>query len=71
MKNSIELFDEMMRKSESTKPEPMFVDDSPNAEGMKPELFGVLLDGVQEIADINNGEADVSDYDVVEIRTNN
>ena len=71
MKNSIDLFSEMMQKSKNTQPEPIVVDVSPDAQGMEPELFGVLADGLQEVADINNGLIDESEYTVVEIHTNN
>lgn len=68
MRNSIDLFDEMMSKAEGMKPEPVIVDDAPDAEGMKPELFGVLLDGLQEVVDIESGKIDESNYDVVYIQ---
>ena len=109
MKNSIDLFDEMMQKSEDikqrkmmgeqlltdvpdlfekmnlrnatysdgvihvddtedSKPEPVMVDYSPDAEGMDPELFNDVLDSIQEIADINSGKIDISDYDIVKIQ---
>lgn len=68
MKSSIELFDEMMRKSEDTKPESVIVDVSPDAKGMDPELFGGLADGLQEVIDIESGKIDESTYDVVYIQ---
>ena len=101
MKNSIDLFDDMMQEAEDIKQrkqmgeqllkdipdlydklklrdatysdgvihvEPIKVDNSPDAEGMKPELFGVLLDGLQEVVDIESGKIDESEYDVVEIQ---
>ena len=67
MKNSIDLFSEMMQKSKNTQPEPIIVDVSPDAQGMEPEVFGILADGLQEVVDINNGLVDESEYTVVEI----
>lgn len=71
MKNSIDLFSEMMQKSKNTQPEPIIVDVSPDAQGMEPELFGGLTNGLQEVVDIESGEIDESEYTVVEIHTNN
>ena len=71
MKNSIDLFDDMMQKHDDTKPEPVIVDDSPDAEGMDPELFNDILDGIQEIVDIESGKIDESEYDVQMIRAHN
>ena len=67
MRNSIDLFSEMMQKSKNTQPEHIIVDVSPDAQGMEPELFGILADGLQEVVDINNGLIDESEYTVVEI----
>ena len=71
MKNSIDLFSEMMQKSKNTQPEPIIVDVSPDAQGMEPELFDGLIDGLQEVIDVNDGLIDESEYTVVEIHTNN
>ena len=68
MRNSIDLFSEMMQKSENIQPEPIIVDVSPDAQEMEPELFGVLADGLQEVVDIESGEIDASTYDVVYIQ---
>lgn len=64
MRNSIDLFSEIMQKSENTRPEPIIVDVSPDAQGMEPELFGGLTNGLQEVVDINDGLIDESEYDV-------
>lgn len=102
MKNSIDLFDDMMQEAEDIEQrkqmgeqltkdipdlydrinlrnatysdgmihvEPIKVDDSPDAEGMDPELFNDLLNSIQEIADIESGKIDASDYDVAYIQT--
>lgn len=101
MRNSIDLFNEMMQDAEDARQrkqmgeqllndvpdlydklnpreatysdgvihvKPVIVDDAPDAEGMKPELFGVLLDGLQEVVDIESGKIDESNYDVVYIQ---
>lgn len=69
MKNSIDLFSEMMRKSKNTQPEPIVVNVSPDAKGMDPELFGGLADGLQEVKDIDNGKIDASDYMIENLDT--
>lgn len=102
MKNSIDLFDDMMQEAEDIKQrkqmgeqllkdipdlydklklreatysdgvihvEPVIVDNTPDAEGMDSELFNGLLDGLQEVVDIESGKIDESDYDVVYIQT--
>ena len=68
MRNSIDLFSEIMQKSENTRPEPIIVDVSPDAQGMEPELFGVLADGLQEVVDVEISKIDASDYDIVYIQ---
>jgi len=59
MKNKDDLFDDV---------KPIVVDDSPDAEGMDPELFNDLLESIQEIVYIESGKIDESDYDVQTIR---
>lgn len=68
MRHSIDLFNEMMSKAEGIKPEPVIVDNAPDAKGMKPELFDGLVDSLQEVVDIESGNVNASDYDVVYIQ---
>lgn len=51
--------------------EPVEIDYSPDAEGMDPELFNYILDGIQELIDIESGNLDESEYDIVEIQEGN
>lgn len=67
MKNSIDLFSEIMQKSKNTQPETIIVDVSPDAPGMEPDVFDGLIGGLQEVIDIDNGSIDESEYTVVEI----
>lgn len=67
MRNSIDLFSEMMQKSKNTQPAPIIVDVSPDAQGMEPELFDGLTGGLQEVIDIDNRVINESEYTVVEI----